>query len=804
MHPFFIFKLRRCAFLMTLGKTRKFDKYKLRTLYLGSSGNWMLNRACIKKVVDFLKQLGNKWSVQVDMVKTILFKLQYLFHPHKDVYLNCVDICWQWFKSGFEGFKYLFLSRMGNKFALNDMSGGPKSTSLNKKRTTGSAKGSNSYAARGFGVAANNYYIYCNNNSYGIRNGIRNVNINLLQWSKPAKLSSRTYSTATGSRINVLDKLEDLRLRSLNNPDLIIDRDLYKTFVLSPELLMLAYNRLKSKKGMMTEGIDSVTLDGINMDWFNKTLEDLSTEKFKFSPARRIYIDKANGKKRPLTIGSPRDKLVQEVMRIILEAIYEPLFLNVSHGFRPGRSCHTALRQIFTSFKGCTWWIEGDFKACFDSIPHDKLMLELSLKIKDQRFLQLIRKALNAGYLYSEKLQYDIVGIPQGSIISPILANIYLHKLDKYIAELKLEFDSNSDLRKRNPAARRAQYLLKKAKLAGEDTKVISKLAVNLRTIPNKLRGSTKRIMYIRYADDWIVAVDGSFTEAKNLLNTIRKFCSNELSLTLSEEKTSITNSYKNHILFLGTNIKHSTHVTLSAHKGGHLQRNSGFLVLTVPMDRIYKKLQSVSLMINHRGVTRISWLPITLREMIHSGNSIMRGYLNYYSFAHNMGKFAPYIYYIIRDTLARTIAHKMNLGNRAKVFKKYGNNISIYDMEKRDKNNRPILLAEVFKPSYKLNVWDFKTTYIDVNIKTLYVDYVSKASLDKLVCLICESKIQVEMHHIRMMKDLKPIKGTLDYLMARANRKQIPLCRSCHMKYHNNKLTIPSELIKKYEKKSK
>lgn len=166
--------------------------------------------------------------------------------------------------------------------------------------------------------------------------------------------SIRSYSTGSGKNLKVLERLNDLYKFSKSNPDKIIDRKLYNNFILNKELYLIAYDKLKSKPGMMTPGINPTTLDGMSHEVLDNLIEKLKYGTFKFTPAKRIEIDKANGGKRPLNLGSPIDKLVQEVIRLILEAIYEPTFYDISHGFRPNRSTHTALRHVFTQFKGCT------------------------------------------------------------------------------------------------------------------------------------------------------------------------------------------------------------------------------------------------------------------------------------------------------------------------------------------------------------------------------------------------------------------------------------------------------------------
>lgn len=333
-------------------------------------------------------------------------------------------------------------------------------------------------------------------------------------------------------------------------------------------------------------------------------------------------------------------------------------------------------------------------------------MTLLSNKITDQRFLQLCRKALNAGYLLDQRPIYDIVGTPQGSIISPILANIYLHQLDEFVETLKSTFDV-AYTRKRNPIVRKLQWQITKAKRTG-DTKTIRKLAVEMRNNPNKLVSSNnKKLMYVRYADDWIIAINGSYTEAKDILEKVTLFLK-EKGLTVSPTKTKITNTYNDRVLFLGTNISHSKAVTYShliGKKKGILQRNSGFLVLNAPMDRIYKKLSEAGFMVKHKGRTRITWLSLNIGQIINLANSVIRGYENYYSFVLNKGKLCPYIYYILKDVVLRTLAHKLNLKTRAKVIKKFGHEISLYDHNNRDIDNKPTLITKLYKPSYRINL---------------------------------------------------------------------------------------------------
>lgn len=267
----------------------------------------------------------------------------------------------------------------------------------------------------------------------------------------------------------------------------------------------VAYHKLKSKPGNMTPGINPTTLDGISIDTFESIIAAIKSGKFDFYPGRRVHIPKGNGKTRPLTIAPPRDKIVQEVMRMILEAIFEPTFSPNSHGFRPNRSCHSALKQVKTQFGVASFFIEGDISKCFDSFNHNKLIELVRERINDERFIQLLWKALKAGYFEFHQVQRSLVGTPQGSIISPILANIYLNHLDKFVEEIKGEFDRGKTVQ-RNPVYRKYEYLRNKALKVGVLRNSVSAnlhlknmLSVKAR-LPND--PNFRRLYYVRYADD--------------------------------------------------------------------------------------------------------------------------------------------------------------------------------------------------------------------------------------------------------------------------------------------------------------
>lgn len=238
------------------------------------------------------------------------------------------------------------------------------------------------------------------------------------------------------STMEILTKLQE---NSQKNHDEIFTR-LYR-YLLRPDIYFIAYQHLYSNKGAGTKGVNDDTADGFSEQYVTANIEALRTGSYEPKPVRRTYIQKKNGKLRPLGLPVFADKLVQEAIRMILEAIYEPIFSIYSHGFRPGRSCHTALAMIKHEFTGAKWFIEGDIKGCFDNIDHSTLIGVLNRKIKDARFLNLIRMFLKSGYMEDWDFHETYSGCPQGGIISPILANVYLNELDRYITQLKKEFD---------------------------------------------------------------------------------------------------------------------------------------------------------------------------------------------------------------------------------------------------------------------------------------------------------------------------------------------------------------------------
>ena len=399
-----------------------------------------------------------------------------------------------------------------------------------------------------------------------------------------------------GSKPNVGSRLNKLAERSIAAPNQVIDRELY-SLATSVDMLIYAYDNIKSKPGNMTPGTTPETLDGISREKLEDLSKLLRSEKFTFSPSRRVEIPKASGGTRPLSIASPMDKIVQEAMRLVLEAIYEPLFADSSHGFRPNRSCHTALKKVGQEFQPVQWVIEGDLAKFFDTISHQKLMLIIENKIKDRRFTKLIRKALKAGYLTFGRPKINIIGTPQGSIVSPILANIFLHQLDLFVLSLKNDFDCGAKA-PRSKASRYYEYHILKARKEGDIVRMRKLISERSKVVSIDFGSENfKRLVYVRYADDWIIGIRGTRQEAIGVLEKVKEFCTS-IDLTLSDSKTKLTSLNRDSILFLGIKISRSSHTSFS--RLGtirRLKRNKLGVRLEAPMDRIRKKLTQASFM---------------------------------------------------------------------------------------------------------------------------------------------------------------------------------------------------------------
>jgi group II intron reverse transcriptase/maturase len=564
------------------------------------------------------------------------------------------------------------------------------------------------------------------------------------------------------------------------------------------DLYILAYERIKSAPGNMTPGSDGTTIDGISMKMIHTIIQEMRTEQFQFKPVRTVYIPKANGKKRKLGIPSTRDKIVQEVIRLILEGIYDspngPYFHETSHGFRPNRSCHTALREIRGKWPAINWFLEGDIQSCFDAIDHGVLVTLLRKKIRDERFLNLIWKLLRAGYLdLQEARQNSLTGTPQGGLASPILANVYLHELDEKVEEIRLRLERGGKRKHRNPLHRKLsgqkERLVKKG---ATRTKAFRELIRQIRSIPAVDVNDPNfiRIKYLRYADDWLIGICGPRTLAVQVKEELKTFLGQHLKLTLSEEKTQITHARKEQARFLGTRLAIGREgiqrvVTTNNGSGRPIKRRStgSEIVMTAPKSDLIKKLHTKGFCTaNGQPTTKLGWIYLDADQIVALYSGINRGIQNYYRFADNFGHLSQ-IQYILKFSLAKTLAAKYKCSVR-QVFQRFGKIPAIIVKAKDGKRDRHIVFY--CNSNWKKQRNGFQIGPATVDLLQWSISMRSRSKLG-MPCCICNNSEQVEMHHVRHIRKTggkKPV--GVNAILRLMNRKQIPVCSTCHQKIHH------------------
>ncbi len=356
----------------------------------------------------------------------------------------------------------------------------------------------------------------------------------------------------------------------------------------NPELYLLAYGRLYSNKGAMTAGADGETVDGMSLGKIERIIDAVRHERYRFLPTRRVYIPKRNGKRRPLGLPSWSDKLVGEVIRLLLEAYYEPRFSDHSHGFRSGRGCHTALTEVAQTWLGTTWFIEGDIADCFGSLDHRVMLGILGEKIHDNRFLGLLRHMLQAGYLEDRTWNATHSGAPQGGVVSPILSNIYLDRLDTFVETVLIPKYTRGVRRARNRAYLHIEVAIKRARRHG-DRDMVRQLRQQQRRLPSvdPQDPHYRRLRYLRYADDHLLGFTGPKAEAEQIKQDLATYLREDLALDLSQDKTLITHARTGAARFLGYKIT----VQHNDHKLTRGQRSTnGVIGLRVPLAVIKTK----------------------------------------------------------------------------------------------------------------------------------------------------------------------------------------------------------------------
>jgi group II intron reverse transcriptase/maturase len=593
-----------------------------------------------------------------------------------------------------------------------------------------------------------------------------------------------------------LERLE--HLRRLNSNRQWVNHELYR-LLYREDLYVVAYERIKSKPGNMTPGTDGETLDGFSLETIREIIHDLRTEQFQFKPVRTTYIPKANGKMRKLGIPCVKDKVVQEAMRMILEAIYDSpqgaYFSDASHGFRQNRSCHTALREFRGKWVAVNWIVEGDIRACFDELDHHTLVTTLKKKIQDERFLNLIWKLLNAGYmdLHGEKRD-SLIGSPQGGILSPILANVYLHELDEFVQELQTKLNKGREKRDNPVYLRLCQKKARFLKRGETRSKAFKQIVKQIRATPSRQVKDPDyiRITYLRYADDWIVGICGSQALAETIKQGMKTFLWEHLKLTLSEEKTHITNARAEEALFLGTvltiGMGKEAKIKLQKNRLGQSfkRRTTGWnTVMKAPMAKIIRRLSDRGFCTKEgEPIAKAAWAYLDMDQILNLYSSVNRGIQNYYRFVDNWRR-VNHIQYILEYSLAKTLARKFRISVPG-VFKRFGKGFPITIEGKGGKPDRTV--------SYYLNHdWAKNRDAFqvgkdsEIDLVRTWIKMRSRSKFEKPCCICGEAAAPIVMHHVRHIRKLSHQRMPIGFnrILRAVNRKQIPVCKSCHGKIH-------------------
>jgi group II intron reverse transcriptase/maturase len=540
--------------------------------------------------------------------------------------------------------------------------------------------------------------------------------------------------------------------------------------------LIASWVRIRSKKGSLKVALDNQTLDGISLSWFEETANSMRNGIFQFSPSRRTYISKSNGKKRPLTIPSLRDKIVQEAMRFLLTLVFEGDFSKNSHGWVTGRGCHTALNQIKLEFAHDNWLVEGDIDQQFSSLNHQVLVSVLKTKIDDQAFIDLIYKYLRVGYGKSlDKVEKMRIGTSQGGVLSPVLANIYMTPFDKWVEKDLIPRYTKGKRKKANPIY----------------TKMIRSGKVTDHSIPSMCSHDQNyiRLHYVRYADDFIMGLNGPKIYCKQIVDECKIFLSEQLKLTLNIEKTKITHSESDSATFLGYRV-HKTKLSkmkIAYNLKGQLSRRTTNTILEGPVDQIVEELKRRGYAKKDGSPTRNGrFIHHTLHGMIEHYKMVEKGILQYYKLANNYGRVAARVHYILKYSCVLTIASKMKLKTKKRVFNKHGKNLNIKDELGK-------IIIEYPTVDYRRpKKFSIATHTLDNFSLEAYIDQydrrVQRGRKDlKGPCILCGSDQEIEVHHVQKLSNTgyKKPKDYLSKMMSRMNRKQVPVCKICHIKIH-------------------
>jgi group II intron reverse transcriptase/maturase len=555
----------------------------------------------------------------------------------------------------------------------------------------------------------------------------------------------------------------------------------------NPQLYLLAYGRLYSNKGAMAPGVDGETVDGMSLGKIGRIIDALRHERYRFQPARRVYIPKKNGKRRPLGLPSWSDKLVGEVVRLLLEAYYEPRFSDQSHGYRPRRGCHTALSEVRRTWTGTTWFIEGDIAQCFDRLDHTVMLDILGEHIHDNRFLRLVRNMLEAGYLEDWEYNATLSGTPQGGVVSPILSNIYLDRLDKFVETELIPEYTRGTKRAVNPEYASNRVAIQQAS-RHRDRVAVRQLRARQRTLPSKdpQDPGYRRLRYLRYADDHLLGFVGTKAEAEQIKQRLATFLRDDLKLELSEEKTLITHARTGAARFLGYEVT-VHHNDRKVTRG--IRRANGSIGLRVPKTVI--KTKSAPFLQRGKPARRTRMMNDDDYTIINAYGAEYRGIVQYYLLAGDVWRLSR-LRWVMVTSLLKTLAGKHH-STVSKMAARYAATMETPHGPRRcfqvsvEREGKPPLTARFDGIPLRQ-----KRNAILVDREPVPVRFRRKELIGRLLagrCEPCKLAGAMEVHHVGRLADLAtPGRPQPEWaaLMAQRRRKTLVVCPDCHETIHH------------------
>ncbi|MBA4067433.1 MAG: maturase [Isosphaera sp.] len=565
----------------------------------------------------------------------------------------------------------------------------------------------------------------------------------------------------------------------------------------NPALYLRAYGRIYRNEGAMTPGVTGETVDGMSREKIDTIIADLRAERYRWAPVRRVEIPKRNGKMRPLGLPTWRDKLLQEVVRSLLDAYFEPQFSDSSHGFRPGRGCHTALTAIANTWAGTKWFIEGDIKGCFDNINQSVLLSLLREKVHDNRFLRLMEQLLEAGYVKDWRRHPTLSGTPQGGIVSPILSNAYLDQLDRFVEQTLIPEYTRGTGRASNPHYEQLRWRVRRRYKAGQIEEATA-LRKELRRTPSVDPNDPdyRRLRYVRYADDFLLGFIGPKDEAETIRDRLATFLRDALKLELSPDKTLITHATEQAARFLGYEVvsqRCDTKTHLVHRRGSEAPYRkraiNSVIALRLPADVVERRCALYTR--GGKPIHRAELLEDSDFSIVAAYQSEYRGYVEYYALAQNIAWLSK-LHWVMQTSLLKTLAgkHRASVAGMARRYHatvptEYGPRTCL-EVRVERVGKTPLVARFGGLPLRR------KKTAVLVDRELTRrrpegVELLQRLMAEK--CELCGSTEKVEVHHIRKLADLK-VRGqgapdAWKQKMAARRRKTLVLCERCHDAVH-------------------